>query len=599
MRPIIQKMVLILLAIALLPVFLVGTVFYLNSETTLQQQVLNQLEAIATTQQARTESLIMQNHEILESFTTRRPFLVRLDRYNRLHSKDDLAVIQQSITDTRAGLRSLKAITVLNPAGEVVASTRTEDIGENYAHEPYFKQGQAANDVTSNIFRDENGSPVAHLVGPMRLEGKLAGVAVIESDANSLLASTRDYTGLGETGETILVKRDDQGNLVFLAPLRHKGTSLQQAASAVDKHNPVTRALAGEESDFADATDYRGHKVLAATRYIEPAGWGLVTKIDQAEAFQPLTQLRDFLVVTVFILSVLIVFVAFYLARRLNEPILALAAVADKIRSGDLSRRAQITTKDEIGQLARTFNAMADNIQKIDQMKSEFVLLTSHQLRTPATAVKGFISMLLDGYSGKVNPEHRELLEAAYTENERQISVINSILDVARMESGQMALVRGMHDVGRVIEASAAGQAPMLQSLDQRLAIIRPKEPVNLWVDDEKLQLVIDNLIHNATKYSPPGTKITVELKREGQRVLIRVEDQGYGIAHKDMPRLFKRFSRIAGPHTANIQGAGLGLYLAEKLVRMHGGKIQVHSIVGKGTTFTVVLPNITKEPAK
>ncbi len=239
---------------------------------------------------------------------------------------------------------------------------------------------------------------------------------------------------------------------------------------------------------------------------------------------------------------------------------------------------------------------MASNYEKIDQMKSEFVLLTSHQLRTPATAVKGFISMLLDGYAGKLAAKQKQLIEAAYDENERQISVINSILDVAKLEAGEMALVRKMAEVSSIIEASVAGQASLLASRSQRLDVVKPKRLVNLWIDPDKLRLVFDNFIHNAIKYSPPDSTITVRLKQSPERTIIQVTDQGIGIARQDLHRLFKRFSRIANSQTANIQGAGLGLYLADKLVAMHGGKIEVQSREGHGTTFTIVLPNISKE---
>jgi signal transduction histidine kinase len=318
--------------------------------------------------------------------------------------------------------------------------------------------------------------------------------------------------------------------------------------------------------------------------------------IDQSEAYQPLEQLTDLLIIGMFIISVMIIFVAFALARYLTDPILALAVAADRVRDGDLSARAPIGGGDETGRLAATFNSMVENVEKVDQMKSEFVLLASHQLRTPATAVKGFISMLLDGYSGKVDPKQRELMEAAYEENERQISVINSILDVARLEAGEMMLQRGLHDVGQVAAASAAALAPVAKSQHQTITVKRPRRPATILVDAEKLQLVLDNLIHNATKYSGPGTHISVEVKNHPHAVTVAVKDQGIGIDPADQARLFKRFSRIAGPQTANIQGAGLGLYLAGRLVKMHGGRIFVKSAEGKGTTFTVELPNITRE---
>jgi signal transduction histidine kinase len=593
---IIQKMLLTLLLIALLPAFAVGGIFFFNTQSSLHQRELDQLSAIATIQQRRVEVLIQQNGEILSRINNRLATRQAIDRYNRTQSRADKAQLQQFVTDTQASVKGFEAMSVLSPAGEVVASSRAEAVGKNYAGQPFFAQGRVQDDVTSNFFLEQDGRPGLYLVGPLKLDDRLVGITVIEWDTSPLVAAAKDYTGLGETGEIMLVKRDANGNAVFLMPLRSDPSAALRRTVALSRANtPVARALSRHEGASTDLTDYRGRPVLAAIRYIPAADWGLVAKIDQDEAFRPLTALANLFIVVMFILSVVIIFVAFYLARAINEPILGLAVVADKIRAGDLSARADVSAKDEIGQLAATFNAMASNYAKIDEMKSEFVLLTSHQLRTPATAVKGFISMLLDGYAGKLQPKQKELIEAAYGENERQISVINSILDVAKLEAGEMVLARATHDIAPIIEASAAGQASLLASKNQKLAIIKPKQPVKLWVDADKLQLVIDNFIHNAIKYSPPGTKITVELKQTARESVIRVTDQGIGIAPKDLHRLFKRFSRIANPQTANVQGAGLGLYLADKLVAMHGGKITVQSREGKGTAFTIELPNISK----
>lgn len=594
--PIIQKMILILLGVTLLPIFLIGGIFYLSSQSSLRHQVLGQLAAIATIQQSRMENLIAQNDELLKSFTSRLPLRIELDRYNRLRTSDDKTLLQQSLTDTQAQVGSFKAISVINTDGEVVASTDSGTIGKSYANQTLFNLGRQQN--TSNLLRDEQGSPAVYLTGPLQLSGRLIGVAVIKSDSNNLLSFTKDYTGLGDTGETMLIKRRDQGDALYLTALRFdQRASLRRTTSLTEMSSPVVRALDKQEATFTDTVDYQGHSVLAATRYIPATGWGLVVKIDRAEAYQPLAQLADLLLVVIFIISVIIIFVAFYLARRLNEPILALAAAADKIRIGDLSERVRIGSKDEIGQLAAAFNAMASNMEKVDQMKSEFVLLTSHQLRTPATAVKGFISMLLDGYAGNVTSEQKKLIKAAYAENERQISVINSILDVAKLEAGEMMLARTMQDVGRVIEASAAGQAPLLAAKHQTISVKKPKQPVEVMIDAEKFQLVIDNLIHNAIKYSPDETTIEVKLTDSKTKAVIEVLDHGIGIEPSDIPKLFKRFSRIVGPQTVNVQGAGLGLYLADKLITMHGGKIGVRSKgAGRGTTFTIELPKLNED---
>ncbi len=594
--PILQKMLLTVLAIALLPVLLVGGVFYLNSQSMLQRQVFNHLSSTASIQQDRVNNLIKQNNERLESFTSRLQMRISLERYNRLATAADQAFIQQIIAEAQTHAPTFKTISVLNPEGQVIASSRPTTVGKAYGSRSLVTTGLKGQDVTSNPFVGADNMLMIYLVGPLKLNNKLVGVAVIESDASDLLAITKDHAGLGETGETILVQRDSDGNALHLTPLRFDShATLTRVESKNDGSRPAIRALAGQEGTWTDTSDYRNQPVLAATRKIENANWGLIVKIDRAEAEKPLLQLGDLLLVLLFVISVVVIFVSFSLAHRLNEPLLALASAAAKIRAGDLSQRAVISTNDETGQLASTFNDMARNFEKIDQMKSEFVLLTSHQLRTPATAVKGFLSMLLDGYAGKVTAGQKKLIDVAYAENERQISVINSILDVAKLEAGEMTLMPAVHDIVQIAKASALSQEPLARGQHQKIEVLKPKTPVKLWVDGEKLQLVIDNLIHNAIKYSAPNTTITVNIEQQPEFTSIEVRDQGIGIARKDIPQLFKRFSRIATPQTVNVQGAGLGLYLASRLIEMHGGAIRIESEIGKGSTFIIELPSITK----
>lgn len=597
---IIQKMVLTLLAIALLPIFLVAALFYYNTWTYLQSRELDLVGAIASVQKGRVETILSQNQSRLTSYTSRAGLRTTLDQYNHQTGKEAAAtqaVLQTSVTSLLAGDPALRSVTLLDPNGRVVASTDIGSIGKPYLRANYVKVGRTRNDSTSYIVKNAQGELSLYMVGPLPQGSSLAGMAVLETDLRSLEKVATDDSGLGRTGEVMLVKRTTNGDALDLLPLRFDPrASLGRVVKRSDIMNPATRALWKSEGQMSGLTDYRGQKVLSATRYLPEADWGLVVTKDQSEAYAPLQQLSDLLVIVMFILSVVIIFVAFYLARYLNEPILTLAATADKIRGGDLTQRAPVLSGDEIGRLASNFNAMVDNVEKVDQMKSEFVLLASHQLRTPATAVKGFISMLLDGYKGKVAPAHLQLLKAAYEENERQISVINSILDVARMDAGEMVLERTMSDMRKVAEASAAAQIQPAKQRRQTITVKAPQRPVMNWVDAEKLQLVVDNLIHNATKYSGEGTAITVEVKRSGDQASITVSDHGIGIAKEDMSRLFKRFSRISGPETANIQGAGLGLYLADRLVKLHGGRISVTSVVGKGTSFSIVLPITTKE---
>ncbi len=233
--------------------------------------------------------------------------------------------------------------------------------------------------------------------------------------------------------------------------------------------------------------------------------------------------------------------------------------------------------------------------KEAERLKSEFVSLASHQLRTPATAVKGLLSLLLEGYSGELTPEQAKSLQLAFIENERELKLIDDMLDAAKIDAGEMILEQGAVDVGKVVKAVVAEQQELIQDRSQSVAITAPRA-VEVWGDAAKLQMVFENLITNASKYSPRNSRIDIHLTLIGAKAKVSVKDEGIGIAPHDKTILFKRFSRAANAAKAHTSGSGLGLYLAKKIVDLHHGKITVTSRLGHGSTFTVTLPKQHKE---
>lgn len=269
---------------------------------------------------------------------------------------------------------------------------------------------------------------------------------------------------------------------------------------------------------------------------------------------------------------------------------------AHEISKGKFDYRIRYKRKsDEFGLLATTFNNMAANLEQVDKVKSEFVLLVSHQLRTPATAVKGFISLLADAYDTGLDNKQLELLANAYEENERQIKLINEILAVAQVETGEMKLNKRPTDLAAMVKKIFAEQHLTFQALKQNAILHKRGKLIQPVVDPEKIRIVVENLVSNASKFSPATADVEVTLEQRKDDILISVADQGFGIADEDTEKLFKKFSRVSNTATIKTEGTGLGLYLAKRIVMMHGGEINVKSVLGKGTTFTVQLPNNTK----
>lgn len=232
-----------------------------------------------------------------------------------------------------------------------------------------------------------------------------------------------------------------------------------------------------------------------------------------------------------------------------------------------------------------------ERLLELNRSKDEFISLASHQLRTPATGVKQYVGMLLAGYAGRISEQQRQLLNTAYESNERQLKIINDLLKVAHLDAGKVSLQKTMVDIVDLIEDVIDEQADTFKSRGQGAIFKRSEKSILVRVDEDRIRMVLENLIDNASKYSLHGSTVVISVKKYGRNLLVRVKDQGVGIDQQDQDKLFKKFSRIDNPLSTLVGGTGLGLYWAKEIIDLHGGTIEVDSQVKKGTTFTIRLP--------
>lgn len=230
-------------------------------------------------------------------------------------------------------------------------------------------------------------------------------------------------------------------------------------------------------------------------------------------------------------------------------------------------------------------------LMELNTAKDEFISLASHQLRTPATGVKQYINMALDGYGGTVPAKIRVFLEKANESNERQLSVINDLLQVAQMDAGKVVLRKEDVDINQLVADIIREQKSKFSSRDQDIMFKKSGAKLQVFVDETKIRMVIENIIDNASKYTPAGKNVTVRLTRSHGMAHIAIQDEGVGIAKDDIDKVFHKFIRLDNPMSTEVGGTGLGLYWVQKVVALHDGSISVTSKEGKGTTFMVSLP--------
>lgn len=234
-------------------------------------------------------------------------------------------------------------------------------------------------------------------------------------------------------------------------------------------------------------------------------------------------------------------------------------------------------------------------LEELDQVKSEFVSIAAHQLRTPLTGIRWSYQTLLDpgGGADELKPEERRLLESGLGATLRMIELINDILDVARIEEGRFGIRLRKQPIMPVVEILVRRYSLLAKQKGISFSLDAPADPPlpEIAFDRERISLVLDNILDNALKYTEPGGKITVRVAHEDSRVRVEVADTGIGIPKEQLHRVFTKFFRAENAIRLHTSGTGLGLYVGKNIIERHGGNLELKSVEGKGSTFSFSLP--------
>jgi signal transduction histidine kinase len=228
---------------------------------------------------------------------------------------------------------------------------------------------------------------------------------------------------------------------------------------------------------------------------------------------------------------------------------------------------------------------------EVQSAKDDLLSLASHQLRTPATVVKQYVGMLLQGYGDKLTRKQTGMLQHAYDSNERQLQIINQLLYVARLDAGRIVLHKETIDIGKLLDQVCDEQNIEATQRKQKLIYKAPKHQLFAEVDPQYFHMVLENLINNAIKYTPNKGTVTVRARKLQDEVLVSITDTGIGIDEARQEIIFDKFTRLENELTSDTSGSGIGLYLTDQIVNLHGGRIEVTSRPGHGSRFTVHLP--------
>ena len=355
------------------------------------------------------------------------------------------------------------------------------------------------------------------------------------------------------------------------------------SVTAADTHgetviNPAFAAMRESLNPIADALDYAGEQEVRLAQTIA-------------------TRAATTTLLSAAIALIIALAIGAWTGRSLLRPVGELRRGMALVAEGDFEPNLTISTHrpDEIGDLARSFSLMTNDLAALDRLKAEFVSVASHELKTPLTVIRGYVSLLRDEVYGSVTPEQKKVLVSVGDQTDRLGRLIQQLLDISRFEAGVGRLDIREIDVQLFLDEFATSfEALAVQNeIDFKLEV-DPKLPATIEGDSDRLNEVVGNLLSNAFKFTSRGGRITLRAKQarsNGSGVVIEVSDTGVGIPTDQLPRIFEKFYQVENEAQPKSVGTGLGLAISKEITEAHGGTISADSRVGKGTTFRVYLP--------
>lgn len=279
-----------------------------------------------------------------------------------------------------------------------------------------------------------------------------------------------------------------------------------------------------------------------------------------------------------------------FLARGMTSPLREMARAAQAMGGGDHSQRVVATSRDEVGELARTFNRMAAELAEVERVRKDLIANVSHELRTPISALQAVLENLIDG----IEPPEPEMLQTMLQQVERLGRLVTQLLDLSKLESGAMRLDNRPFELRPVIEQAARESSLNAAQTDgKNVQVAVSVDPPDLAIrgDAERVHQVLANLLDNALRHSPADGEVTVSAGAEDGRARIEVTDEGPGMPEGEATRVFERFYRSDPSRTAAEGGSGLGLAIARWIVELHEGDIRAENRAPTGCRMTVHLP--------
>lgn len=348
-----------------------------------------------------------------------------------------------------------------------------------------------------------------------------------------------------------------------------------------------------EKNNFDNTFNMAVHSYRIPISYRGVFQGAIVMNTSMDEIREPLKRVYQIIWMSAMLAIICSSIIIYYFSQRIIiKPLAKINNVAGKISKGEVGKRVQVDSDDEIGELAKSFNSMADSLQEVENNRRAFISNVSHELRSPITSIKGFIGGILDG----IIPKEKEsyYLSIAYEEIQRLTRLINDLLDLSAIEAGKFTLNINEQDINEIIRFSIIKFETIIKSKKINVDVWLEDKPIYVLVDRDKIVQVITNLVDNATKYVEEGGKIEIRIKVKGSKVFVIIYNDGPNISEEDAKHVWERFYKSDKSRTSKVS-TGLGLSIVRRIITQHGEDIWLENKENKGVSFVFTLKRAHK----
>jgi len=602
-------------------VVLLFTYFIARAE--LREQVFKSMEGVVSRTSGEVELALRDSSPVLDSLAADPKLVADIQAY-AADSPDNQAIggdLARLMSVGSSGSASVTGILVTTVGGTVIASVKVPaDAGALKNADPQLlselKPGHPV--VTFDV-----GSQGLRIIKvfPISKPGsnQVTGAVVSNTRSPELESELSDTSGLGAGGRILL--SDRVAGKISVAYFRNNGGGVGSTTVGrlirlpMNSEAAPAKAARGEKGE-GESQGLFGHEVVSSWDSIPEAGWGVTATTDSSDAFAAIDRLRDVSILVILVLLVGGLALAYMIARTAARLLKDLQNGVKAIAAGDLSTRVTISDGVEVTELANEFNSMAgrlkdlydnlegkvqertielqeanDRLKEFDDLKSEFVSMASHELRSPMASMKMGVSTVLREMIGPLNEDQKLMLGIAERNIDRLTTLTSELLDLTKIEAGQLDILPAEVDLGTLAAEVVEADRPLAQHEGVDLVLAAPEEPVMVTCDRDRIYQVIQNMVGNALNFTEEGSVTVSVAKETADRARVCIKDTGLGIPDDAIETIFDKWSRAHAETRSEKRGTGLGLAISKGIVEAHGGSVTLQSKVGTGTTVCFTLP--------